>query len=270
MQQGSVEGEPNLIQKLYWPRLPWIVRVEAPIRPRRRSISDRPYGLFCPTSKASEVLNPRWTIQILGELWDGSTRFNEIRRGLPGISPTLLAKRLKEMQENGLVERVADPASGAIDYIRTKKAAELDPILQGLARWAQRHITAEFALEDRDADVLMWTVHRRINQAALPKRRIVMRFNFTDATSPASTYWLMIKPDAPVELCVSDPGFEVDLFIETSVQVFTGIYLGRRSAAREIAEDRLFMSGEARLERTFERWLRISTYADVEGLLTAD
>ena len=165
-------------------------------------MSDRPYGLFCPTSKATEVLNPRWTIQILGELWDGSTRFNEIRRGLPGISPTLLAKRLKEMQENGLVERVEDPASGAIDYIRTKKAEELDPILQGLARWAQRHITAEIALEDRDADVLMWTVHRRINQAALPKRRIVMRFNFTDATSPARTYWLMIKPDAPVELCV--------------------------------------------------------------------
>ena len=114
-------------------------------------MTSKPFGLFCPTSKASEVLMPRWTIQILGELWEGATRFNEIRRGLPGISPTLLARRLKEMQENGLVERVEDPATGTIDYIRTEKAVELDPILQGMARWAQRHIDAEIALEERDA-----------------------------------------------------------------------------------------------------------------------
>ena len=130
----------------------------------------KPYGLFCPTSKACEVLNPRWTIQILGELWGGSTRFNDIRRGLPGISPTLLARRLKEMQQNGLVERIEDKAMGVIDYVRTDKAAELDPILQGLARWAQRHIKAEIALEDRDADVLMWTLQQRIVVEELPKR----------------------------------------------------------------------------------------------------
>ena len=67
-------------------------------------MSKKPYGLFCPTSKASEVLEPRWTIQILGELWEGATRFNEIRRGIPNISPSLLSKRLKEMQENGLID----------------------------------------------------------------------------------------------------------------------------------------------------------------------
>ena len=83
-------------------------------------MTSRPFGLYCPTSKASEVLMPRWTIQILGELWDGSTRFNGIRRGLPGISPTLLARRLREMQDNGLVERVEDPATGSIDHIRTR------------------------------------------------------------------------------------------------------------------------------------------------------
>lgn len=161
-------------------------------------MSAKPYGLFCPTSKACEVLNPRWTIQILGELWGGSTRFNEIRRGLPGISPTLLARRLKEMQDNGLVERVEDPASGNIDYIRTDKAAELDGVLQDLARWAQRHIKAEIALEDRDADVLMWTLWRRIVVDELPNQRVVVRFNFSDATSPATTYWLIAKPNEPV------------------------------------------------------------------------
>lgn len=229
-------------------------------------MSAKPYGLFCPTSKACEVLNPRWTIQILGELWGGSTRFNEIRRGLPGISPTLLAKRLKEMQDNGLIERIEDAATGNIDYIRTDKAAELDGILQSLARWAQRHIKAEVALEDRDADVLMWTLWRRIIVEELPRQRVVVRFNFSDATSPASTYWLISKPAEPIELCASDPGFDVDLYIETEVSVMTGIYLGRRSFDREIEAGRFFMSGDARISKTIKRWLKISMYADTEGI----
>jgi DNA-binding HxlR family transcriptional regulator len=233
-------------------------------------MSAKPYGLFCPTSKACEVLNPRWTIQILGELWGGSTRFNEIRRGLPGISPTLLAKRLKEMQDNGLVERVEDSATGNIDYIRTDKAAQLDGVLQDLARWAQRHIKAEIALEDRDADVLMWTLWRRVVVDELPNQRVVVRFNFSDATSPATTYWLIAKPNEPVELCASDPGFDVDLYIETEVSVMTGIYLGRRTFDREIDEGRFFMSGDARLSKTIKRWLKLSMYADTDGISRAD
>ncbi|MGI9368486.1 MAG: winged helix-turn-helix transcriptional regulator [Ruegeria sp.] len=233
-------------------------------------MASKPYGLFCPTSKACEVLNPRWTIQILGELWGGSTRFNEIKRGLPGISPTLLANRLREMQENGLIERVEDPATGNINYIRTDKAAELDDILQALARWAQRHIEADIALEDRDADVLMWTLQRRILVDELPQRRIAVRFNFSDATSPASTYWLISRPGEPIELCVSDPGFDVNLYIETAVSVMTGIYLGRRTLNREVEEGRFFMSGEARLIKTINRWLKISIYADTEGIAKVD
>ncbi|MCE8515510.1 helix-turn-helix transcriptional regulator [Ruegeria pomeroyi] len=232
-------------------------------------MTTKPFGLFCPTSKACEVLNPRWTIQILGELSTGSTRFNDIKRGLPGISPTLLAKRLKEMQQNGLVERIDDPASGVIDYIRTEKAVELDPILEGLARWAQRNVSVDVALEDRDADVLMWTLRNRIVVDALPPGRTVVRFNFSDATSPASTYWLVVRPGVPVELCAADPGFEVDLFIETGVSVMTGIYLGRMSYGREIDSGRFFMSGDKRLEKTIGRWLRLSMYAGVEGLAQA-
>ena len=232
-------------------------------------MTTKPFGLFCPTSKACEVLIPRWTIQILGELWGGSTRFNEIRRGMPGISPSLLAKRLKEMQGNGLLERVEDLATGSIDYIRSDKAVELDPILQGLAKWAQRHIEAEVALEDRDADVLMWTLQRRIIIGELPPRRNVVRFNFSDATSAASTYWLITKPGETVELCASDPGFDVDLYVETQVTVMSGIYLGRRSFDHEIEEDRFFMSGDQRLARTIKRWLKISVYSEVEGISQA-
>ena len=226
----------------------------------------KPFGLYCPTSKASEVLMPRWTIQILGELWEGSTRFNEIRRGLPGISPTLLAKRLKEMQENGLVERIENPENGGVDYIRTDKAAELDPILQAMAKWAQRHIAADIALADNDADVLMWALRKRIIVDELPSRRTIIRFNFSDAKPPVSTFWMHTKPDEDVELCVQDPGFDVDLYVETSVPVLTGIYLGRLRFDREIDEGRLFLSGDRRLVRTIKRWLKLSSHAAVEGV----
>jgi DNA-binding HxlR family transcriptional regulator len=92
--------------------------------------------LFCPVKMACEVLSPRWTIQILAEMWWGSSRFNELRRGIPGISTSLLTKRLKELQANGLVDRIEDPVSGAVDYIRTPAAVELEPIIQGLGEWA--------------------------------------------------------------------------------------------------------------------------------------
>ena len=209
---------------------------------------------------------PRWTIQILGELWGGASRFNEIKRGLPGISPTLLTKRLKEMQDQGLLERVEDKATGAIDYFRTDKAAELDQILIDLAKWAQKHVQAEIALEDRDADYLMWNMRRQIDTSKLPARRNVIRFNFSDATSPASTYWVITKPNEDVELCASDPGFDVDLFVETSVRVFTGVYLGRMNYARELENGSLFLSGDQRLVRTFRDWMIFSDHADYEHI----
>ena len=233
-------------------------------------MSAKPYGLYCPTSKACEVLMPRWTIQILGELWGGSTRFNEIKRGLPGISPTLLTKRLKEMQENGLVDRVTDPATGTIDYIRTDKAAELDTVWTELARWAQCHIEAEVALEDQDADLLMWNVRRQVELDELPPGQTVVRFNFSDATSPASTYWLIARPGETVELCVSDPGFDVDLYIETEVAVMTGFYLGRRSFEKAVEDGLFFMSGDQRLIRTFRKWFRFSMHSTFDGIAQVD
>lgn len=229
-------------------------------------MTNQPYGMFCPISKACEILVPRWTIQILGELWSGSTRFNEIRRGVPGISPALLSKRLVEMHKNGLIERVEDAASGNVDYFRTAKAVELEVVFDGLARWAQRHIAADIALKDRDAAVLMWKLHRKILVEELPRRRNVIRFHFADTTSPNLTYWIITKPGEPVELCVSDPGFDVDLFIETEVPVMAGLYLGRCEFGREIEEGRLFLSGDARLAKTISRWLQLSPFADAQGI----
>ena len=110
-------------------------------------MSKKPYGLLCPISRACELLEPRWTIPILTELWNGSSKFNEIKRGVGNISPGLLSKRLRELEAAGLVDRVEDKATGTVDYIRTHKAVELEPALNALAVWAQRNIEAEVALK---------------------------------------------------------------------------------------------------------------------------
>ena len=116
----------------------------------------------------------------------------------------------------------------------------------------------------------MWNVRRQVDVDALPPKRNVMRFNFSDATSPASTYWLITKPGETVELCASDPGFDVDLYIETEVTVMTGFYLGRRSFERDVEDGRIFMSGDARLIRRFRKWLRFSMHSHADDITLVD
>lgn len=227
------------------------------------------YGIYCPTSKACEVLEPRWTMQILCELWDGATRFNELRRALPSLSPGLLSKRLKDLQAEGLIERVENTAKGTIDYFRTQKAIELEPIFDGMARWAQKHVDAEIALCDRDAGALMWKLRKRIDPDAMPKGRNVVRFHFNDSTGRSDTYWIVAESGSGVDLCIHDPRLDPDLYVETEVGILTGIYLGRRSLARDLDDGRLYLSGDTRLVRNFDRWLVSSIYADIDEIAKA-
>lgn len=229
----------------------------------------KPYGMICPISHACEMLEPRWTIQILTQMWAGSTRFNDIRRGVGNISTSLLAKRLRELEDIGLVERVEDYAAGTVDYFRTDKAIKLEPALNALAEWAQCNIDADIALRDTDVSAMMWNVRRwKINLQELPNRRVVIRFHFNDDPPLAyAAYWLVAEPgNALPELCSADPGFDVDLFVETNVMSLGAIITGRTSIDREIEQGGLFMSGDVRLSRTMHRWLRLSAYASVEGI----
>lgn len=229
----------------------------------------RPYGLICPIACACDILEPRWTIQILTELWNGSTRFNDIRKGLGNISSALLSRRLKEMEALGLVERIEDKAKGTVDYFRTKKAINLEPAMNALAEWAQCNIEAEIALSGADASTIMWGVRRKIDLAELPRRRAVIRFHFRDDPPPKYPhYWLVVEPGAELpELCSLDPGRDVDLYVETGVVSLGAIIEGRSNVEREIERGGLFLSGDAGLARSMDRWLRTSVYAAFEGIV---
>lgn len=233
-------------------------------------MTDKPYGLCCPITHACEILEPRWTMPILCELWAGATRFNDIRRGVGSISPALLSRRLKELEEHGLVERIEDKASGTVDYFRTQAAIDLEPALNALAEWAQANIDARQALDDTDVSTLMWKMRGYILTEHLPARQVVIQFRFDDPGLDYNTYWALIRPGRPVEMCTDIPGFEVDLFVETSKVSLVSVILGRSTVAREIDADRMFLSGDARLARTMQSWLFVSAYGDAPGVRMLD
>ena len=222
----------------------------------------RPYGLICPISHACNVLEPRWTIPILSEMWGGATRFNDIRRGVGSISPALLSRRLKELEAQGLIVRIEDKATGQVDYVRTQRAIDLEPALDALGKWAQCNIEAREALGNTDVSNLMWHMRDYVLMDELPARQVVIQFRFSDPGLDYDTYWVLTRPGMPVEICTDIPGFDIDLFVETDSVSLPAILLGRTTIAREIDTGRLFLSGDARLARTMDRWLYQRTKED--------
>ena len=225
-------------------------------------MANAPYGLFCPLAMAAEVLEKRWTILILGEMWCGASRFNDLRRSVPGISPTLLAKRLRELEQNGLVERVEDPSKGTIDYIRTPKAIELEPALQMLSDWAYRHVEKDVALKDLNADYLLWNIYQYVDTSVFQNRRVVIRFHLTDVPEERATNWFIARPNGSKEICMIDPKYDVDLYIEAQSTALASVFMGYSTLEQELSAETIFVTGEAYLIRRIDDWFVKSCYAD--------
>jgi len=218
-------------------------------------------ALFCPVVKACDILEPRWTLLILTEMWWGSTRFNEIRRGVPGISPSLLSQRLRQLEAHGLIERIEDPATGKVEYLRTQAGRELEPIIQALGNWAYRNMDADDQLCWIDPKFFMWNLRRNIDVARLPKRRVVFQFAFPKFAGEPRTYWVIAKPGAPVDVCFQDPGFDVDLFISAELRALVSVFFGRSRLGDELKADRIVLTGSPVLARGMGEWLVPCSFA---------
>lgn len=218
------------------------------------------YGQFCPVAKASEILAKRWTPLIVRELTSGSTGFNEIHRGVPLMSRPLLAQRLRELIEEGVVNR-----SEAGAYELTEAGHALEPVIRAMGLWGQRWVESEANGPDWDAGVLMWDMRRRIDTDALPFGRTVLQFDFRDTPAEMRWWWLLIEDDS-VDLCISDPGHEVDLYITTTVRVLGSIWIGKRALAPAIERDEICLQGSLGLSRSINHWLMLSALAQESGL----
>lgn len=224
-------------------------------------MTDLSYASFCPIAKACDIIEPRWTLLILSELWGGAIRFNEIRRGVPGISPTLLSKRLKDMERRGLVRRL-DIGGSELGYTTTPRADELMPVVNALGEWAHRNVDVEISLENLDARLLMWKMRRKIDPGSFPRHRnTVIQFTYPELPEPERHYWLVARPGQPVDLCLLDPGHDVDLFIRADLRTMTSAWMGWSSLRADIAANRIVLVGDRKLIGTLEQWMVCSSYA---------
>lgn len=228
-------------------------------------MSESNYPRFCPVVMAASLLEPRWTMLVLTEMWAGSTRFNEIQRGLPGMSPGLLSKRLKELEANGLVRRKTDGAAGHTTYLTTPVADEAEPLIRALGEWAHRNIDSEVSLQDLDAQLLMWNIRRKVDRLELPRRKCVIQFVLEDPPNEQANYWLLSKPGEETDLCFTDPKHEVDLFIICELRALTAAWMGHSTFEAEIEAGRICLTGDDLMARTLTKWLVRSSYADLAG-----
>ena len=225
---------------------------------------DPAYPRFCPVAMAASLLEPRWTMLILCEMWSGSTRFNEISRGVPGMSPGLLSKRLKEMEANGLITRSTSGGGAHAYYVTTPHCDELEPIVTALGDWAHRNIDCSLTLQDLDHRMLMWNIRRKIDLLQLPRRRSVIQFILTDPGVGQVDYWIVAKPGEGADLCVVDPRFDVDLYITCELRALTSAWMGHSDFDAEVAAGRITLIGDDILSRTLTRWMVRSSFASTD------
>ena len=207
------------------------------------------YGQFCPVAMAAELLATRWTLVMLGEMLSGSTRFNEIRRGVPRMSSALLSKRLRELEAAGVLVH-----SGS-EYLLTASGRDLAPVVQGLGRWALHWVRSDCSLANLDARLLMWNMRRNLRPDPLPDRRVVVEFRYPELPEDEARYWLIVAPAAPVDLCSIDPGQDVDLLVTADLRAMTSAWMGVSDLEAELRANRIELDGDPVLSSTFSQWI---------------
>ena len=218
------------------------------------------YHQFCPVAKAMELLDERWTMLIVRELGCGSERFNDLRRGVPQMSPTLLSKRLQQLTRAGIVERRADGTD--VRYVLTEAGRELWPIVEAVGTWGIRWI-GELGDEDLDPKLLLWDMHRNINHGAVPDGKAVVHFRFPDVEPRGSHWWLVITPD-DAYVCDTDPGQPATATVTTNLRTMTGIWRGDLSWTDALRGDALAIEAPSSVRRSVPTWFALSGFAGVE------
>jgi len=228
-------------------------------------MSEGSYKQFCPVAMASEILCTRWTLMLLRELLLGTSRFNDLRRGLPRMSPALLSKRLKDLEAAGVLMR-SKPAKGSdlYEYTLTEAGLALKPIVDAVGDWGHRWITTKATLAHLDVDLLMWNMRRKINPTPLSKGRSTIQIVYRDLPAAKRNWWLLVEPGQEADLCSVDPGYDVDLYVTTDLRTMTEIWMGYATIARAKTEKRLVLSGDRQLEATLQIWLGSSRFAQME------
>jgi DNA-binding HxlR family transcriptional regulator len=226
------------------------------------------YKQFCPVAMAAEILCTRWTVVLLREILAGSRRFNDLRRGVPRMSPALLSQRLKELEQAGVLARVASrDEAGVFEYQLTRAGRELEPIVEAFGIWGQRWVKSDLSLQNLDVQLLMWDMRRSLCTDPLPKRRSTIQFKYPDVPANQRSWWVIVGPDEGVDLCSVDPGFDVDLYVVSDLRSMTAIWMGLDNVRAAVRDERVKLTGDKKLASDMQTWLGLSPFAKEKKLV---
>lgn len=211
----------------------------------------RPYGQYCPIAKATEIFADRWIPLIIREMLDGICHFNDLERGLPGISRTLLAERLRRLERAGVVERLVAPNGRSTEYHLTPAGQELRGVVEALGNWGSRWAFGYPEPKELDPVLLMWWMRRRIQRNRLPPQRVVAQFDFRGQRT--GSYWLVMEP-TEVSVCLQHPGFAVDLFVTADIAACYQVLFSRLALAEALRRGLIELDGPGSLVRGFHTW----------------
>ena len=217
------------------------------------------YGQFCPVAKAMELLDERWTLLVVRELLKGSTHFNDLRRGVPKMSPALLSKRLKTLTRAGLVERT--DIDGRTSYTLTESGQELVGVVDALGAWGVRWI-GNLGDDDLDPHLLMWDIQRTIPIDSWPRARTTVAFQLDGVAPKASRWWLVVS-EGEVDICDFDPGYDVNATVATSLRTLTKIWRGDVSWSRALLDGSAAVAGDTDARKALPQWIGQSTLAAI-------
>jgi DNA-binding HxlR family transcriptional regulator len=219
------------------------------------------YGQFCPVAKATEIIGEKWTLLVLRELLLGTTRFNDFQRAMSRMSPTLLAKRLRYLEECGIVIRKKLSGRKGYEYRLTAAGKELSPLIEVLAVWGMRWARDQLTDDELDVEFLMREVQRRLKTEHLPDGETVICLMFDELTKH-KTWWLLIDDDV-VDLCTENPGKDVDLYINSSVRTIVEVWEGDLDMRKALRNGSIKAHGMQHLIRTMRDWFGVCLYKEV-------
>ena len=210
------------------------------------------YGPFCPIAQAAEVLTERWTPLVIREMaLTGSRRFNDIQRGVPLMSSSLLSKRLRQLERAGIIERRTRTDGKGTEYHLTPAGEELGPVVAQIGLWSERWLRRPIFEETPDTGLLMWWIRGTVKTDALPAERTVVHYRFRGAPEKLRNFWLVL-PEA--DLCLSDPGFEVDVTVTSDATTLTAVWMGDLGVASALRSHTIELNGPRHLVRSFPQW----------------
>jgi DNA-binding HxlR family transcriptional regulator len=223
------------------------------------------YGEFCPVSLAAEIFARRWTPLIIRELLAGSSQFNDLRRGIPNITASVLSRRLDELAIAGVVEQRQD--EHGVGYVLTTAGEALRPVVEQLGVWGRRWLPTDYREQDLDPRLLVWDIHRNIRLDEVPKRTVI-ELHFPDAPADHRAYWLIVAPGG-AEVCRTHPGGEIDLHLSSDVRTLTNIWMGNVTWASALRAGTLKLTGHSELRRALPRWLKLNLFAPIKPVAEA-